>query len=146
MPERPARKQTLVNGEQYLVFSLLEREFAFKAEHIQGVERLLDVTRCSECRVMGKGSDQSAWFYRVSGRLAAFLAMEPLPYNPRTRLLSVHYNEMMICLVVDGVSEMVPIAPSAIAPVSTRQAIFHHGLFPMLLGLRCSMNNARLCC
>lgn len=34
----------VVTGEQYLVFSLLECECAFKAEHIQGVERLVDVT------------------------------------------------------------------------------------------------------
>src|SRR5450755_4264298 len=34
---------TLV-GENYLIFSLLERELALKAEHIQGVERLADVT------------------------------------------------------------------------------------------------------
>jgi purine-binding chemotaxis protein CheW len=40
--------------------------------------------------------------------------MEPLPFNPRTRLLSVKYNEMLICLVVDSVSEMVPIPPNAI--------------------------------
>ncbi len=33
-----------VVGEQYLTFSLLDREFALKAEHIQGVERLVDVT------------------------------------------------------------------------------------------------------
>jgi len=40
--------------------------------------------------------------------------MERLPFNPRTRLLSVKYNEMLICLVVDSVSEMIPIPQSAI--------------------------------
>src|SRR5947209_20411798 len=31
-------------GELHLIFTLLEREFALNAEHIQGVERLVDVT------------------------------------------------------------------------------------------------------
>ena len=53
--------------------------------------------------------------------LRAFLAMELLPYNPRTRLLSVQYNEMVICLVVDGVSDMVPVPSAVIAEVSSRQ-------------------------
>ena len=36
--------EAVVVGEQYLVFSLLECELALKAEHIDGVERLADVT------------------------------------------------------------------------------------------------------
>jgi purine-binding chemotaxis protein CheW len=54
--------------------------------------------------------------------LRMFLNMEPLPYNPRTRLLSVQYNEMVICLIVDGVSEMIPIPASAITNISVRQS------------------------
>src|SRR5205085_6579913 len=34
-----------LQGELYLVFTLLEHEFAFKAECTQGVERLVDVSR-----------------------------------------------------------------------------------------------------
>src|ERR1051326_5648091 len=36
--------ETTVVGESYLVFTLVERELALKAEHVQGVERLADVT------------------------------------------------------------------------------------------------------
>jgi purine-binding chemotaxis protein CheW len=118
----PPAQANVVNGEQYLVFSLLEREFAFKAEHIQGVERLLDVTPVPNVVSWLRGVINLRGSIASVVDLRAFLAMEPLPYNPRTRLLSVHYNEMIICLVVDGVSEMVPIAPSSIALVSTRQS------------------------
>jgi purine-binding chemotaxis protein CheW len=52
--------------------------------------------------------------------LRAFLDMEQLPYNPRTRLLSVHFNEMVICVVVDGVNDMVPISDSAITGIGVR--------------------------
>src|SRR5438128_1275588 len=55
LPSQPTRNGQLrtdgppaappgVVGEQYLIFSLVEREFALKAEHIQGVERLSDIT------------------------------------------------------------------------------------------------------
>jgi len=118
----PSVQPSTVNAEQYLVFSLLEREFAFKAEHIQGVERLLDVTPVPNVVPWLKGVINLRGSIASVVDLRAFFAMESLPYNPRTRLLSVHYNEMVICLVVDGVSEMVPISPSFIAPISTRQS------------------------
>ena len=109
-------------GEQYLVFSLLEREFAFRAEHIQGVERLVDMTPVPNVAAWVRG------VINLRGSIAsvvdsrAFLDMEQLPYNPRTRLLSVQYNEMVICFVVDGVSDMVPVPASAIIEVGIRQA------------------------
>jgi purine-binding chemotaxis protein CheW len=61
--------------------------------------------------------------------------MEQLPYNPRTRLLSVQYNEMVICLVVDGVSEMVPIPPSAITNLKVRQTTISHWAIPYAAGV-----------
>lgn len=109
-------------GEQYLVFTLLEREFALKAEHIQGVERLVDVTPVPNVASWVLGVINLRGSIASVVDLRAFLDMEQLPYNPRTRLLSVQYNEMVICLVVDGVSNMVPVPTSAIAAVSTHQA------------------------
>lgn len=107
-------------GEQYLVFSLLEREFAFQAEHIQGVERLVDVTPVPNVAAWVRGVINLRGSIASVVDLRAFLDMEQLPYNPRTRLLSVQYNEMVICLVVDGVSDMVPVPGSAILEVGTR--------------------------
>ncbi len=112
-----------MNAEQYLVFSLLEREFAIKAEHIQGVERLTEPTPIPNvaswiCGVINlRGSIVSVVDLR------AFLDLEKLPYSPLTRLLSVQYNEMVICLIVDGVSEMVPIPPPWVAPYVSGSAL-----------------------
>ena len=110
-----------VLGEQYLVFSLLEREFAFKAEYIQGVERLVDVTPIPNIAPWIRGVINLRGSIASVVDLRSFLDMEQLPYNPRTRLLSVQYNEMVICLVVDGVSEMLPIPPVAITSSSGSQ-------------------------
>lgn len=126
-PERPngganVPAPVTVAGEQYLVFTLFEREFAFKAEHIQGVERLADVTPVPNVASWVQGVINLRGSIASVVDLRAFLAMELLPYNPRTRLLSVQYNEMVICLVVDGVSDMVPVPTSAIVGVGTRQA------------------------
>jgi len=101
-------------GEQYLVFSLLEREFAFQAEYVQGVERLADVTPVPHVASWVSGVINLRGSICSVVDLRAFLEMESLPFNPRTRLLSVKYNEMLICLVVDSVSEMVPTPPAAI--------------------------------
>lgn len=109
-------------GEQYLVFTLFDREFAFKAEHIQGVERLVDVTPVPNVATWVRGVINLRGSIASVVDLRAFLEMEQLPYNPRTRLLSVQYNEMVICLVVDGVSDMVPVPSVAIFEAGTRQA------------------------
>jgi len=114
-----------VADEQYLVFSLLEREFAFKAEHIQGVERLADITPVPHVASWVKGVMNLRGSIASVVDLRTFLGMEPLSYNPRTRLLSVQYNEMLICLAVDRVSEMLLI-PDAALNEDARQADIPH--------------------
>jgi purine-binding chemotaxis protein CheW len=124
-----------VAGEQYLVFSLLECECALKAEHIQGVERLVDVTPVPNVAPWVRGVINLRGSIASVVDLRSFLDMEQLPYNPRTRLLSVQYNEMVICLVVDGVSEMVPIPDTAITNIlSTRQTIIPQWAIPYAYG------------
>ncbi len=121
-------------GEQYLVFSLFEREFAFKAEHIQGVERLVDVTPVPNVSAWVRGVINLRGSIASVVDLRAFLDMELLPYNPRTRLLSVQYNEMVICLVVDGVSDMVPVPSAAITEVNSRQTGIPQWALPYAAG------------
>jgi purine-binding chemotaxis protein CheW len=112
-------------GEQYLVFSLLDQEFALKAEHVQGVERLVDVTPVPNVASWISGVINLRGSIASVVDLRAFLGLARLPYNPRTRLLSVNCNDMVICLVVDSVSDMVPIAQSAIISGSRQVGIPH---------------------
>src|SRR5579864_7599337 len=113
--------ETTVIGDQYLIFSLLDYDLAILAEHIQGVERLADVTPVPNVAPWVKGVINLRGSIASVVDLRAFLDLEVLLYNPRTRLLSVRYNEMVICLVVDSVSEMVPIPPADIV-TDPRQA------------------------
>jgi len=126
--------EAVVVGEQYLVFSLLGCELALKAEHIQGVERLADVTPIPNVAPWISGVINLRGSIVSVVDLRAFLDMEPLPYNPRTRLLSVKYNEMLICLIVDTVSEMIPIPSAAINNKNTRQANIPLWLAPYASG------------
>lgn len=106
-------------GEQYLVFSLLGYEFAFKAEYIQGVERLTDITPIPNVASWLAGVISLRGSIASVVDLRAFLGMEKLPSTALTRLLSVYYNELLICLIVDGVSEMLPISTAVITSAST---------------------------
>lgn len=126
--------ETVVVGEQYLIFSLLGCELALKAEQIQGVERLADVTPIPNVATWISGVINLRGSIVSVVDLRAFLDMEPLPYNPRSRLLSVKYNEMLICLIVDNVSEMIPIPPSAINNKNMRQANIPQWLAPYASG------------
>lgn len=107
-----------VRQDQYLVFSLLEQEFALIAEHIQSVERLADVTPVPNVASWVSGVINLRGSIASVVDLRAFLDRERLPYNPRTRLLSVRYNDMVICLVVDSVSDMIQIPERAITPAA----------------------------
>lgn len=106
--------EVAAGGAQYLIFTLLGLEFAFPAESVQGVERLTDVTSVPNVASWILGVINLRGSISSVVDLRAFLDKEQLPHNPRTRLLSVKYNEMSVCLVVDSVSEMVPIQPHAI--------------------------------
>ena len=128
-----ASLEAVVVGEQYLVFSLLGRELALKAEHIQGVERLADVTPVPNVAPWISGVINLRGSIASVVDLRAFLDLERLPFNPRTRLLSVQYNEMVICLVVDSVSEMIPIPPNTINE-NLRQANIPRWLAPYVSG------------
>jgi len=109
-------------GEQYLIFSLADREFAVKAELVQGVERLTEVTTVPNVASWVKGVINLRGSIVSVVDLRMFLDLEQLPSTPRTRLLSLQQNDMVICLVVDGVSEMLPIPSTAIFNGNMRQA------------------------
>jgi purine-binding chemotaxis protein CheW len=114
---------TAKSGEHYLVFSLREREFAVKAEFVQGVERLVDLTPVPNVVPWVKGVINLRGSITSVVDLRMFLDLEQLPYSPRTRLLTLQYNEMVICLVVDSVSEMHPIPASTINNAGRQAAI-----------------------
>jgi purine-binding chemotaxis protein CheW len=110
-------------GEQYLVFSLREREFAVKAKLVQGVERLVDLTPVPNVAPWVKGVINLRGSITSVVDLRMFLDLEQLPHSTRTRLLTLQYNEMVICLVVDSVSEMHTIAASTINSGGSQDAI-----------------------
>jgi len=109
-------------GEQCLIFSLGGREFAIKAEYLQGVERLGDITPVPNVASWINGVINLRGSIASVVDMRAFLDIERLPYSPLTRLLSVQCNEMAICLIVDGISEMLLIPNTAITSLTTRQA------------------------
>jgi purine-binding chemotaxis protein CheW len=112
-----------VAGEQYLVLSLADCELAVRAELVQGVERLGEITSVPNVVPWVRGVVNLRGSIVSVVDLRMFLDLEHLSYTPRTRLLSLQYKEMLICLIVDGVSEMLPIPASVIINGNVRQAI-----------------------
>jgi purine-binding chemotaxis protein CheW len=121
-------------GEQYLLFSLSQYEVAVKAEQVQGVERLGELTLVPNVAPWVRGVMNLRGSIVSVVDLRMFLDLEQLAYTPRTRLLSLQYNEMVICLVVDGVSEMVPIPDPAIVQGNAHQATIPPWIAPYAAG------------
>ena len=112
-----------VTSEQYLVFSLADYELAVKAELVQGVERLGEIASVPNVASWIRGVINLRGSIVSVVDLRMFLDLEGVSSTPRTRLLSLQYKEMLVCLVVDGVSEMLPIPASVIINGNVRQAI-----------------------
>jgi purine-binding chemotaxis protein CheW len=119
----PAGEATpAVVGEQHLIFSLANHEFAIRAEQVQGVERFTEVTPLPHVVPWVRGVMNLRGSIVSVVDLRMFLDLEQLPYSPQTRLVSLQYNDMLICMIVDGVSEMMPFPPSAINSKDTHHA------------------------
>lgn len=101
-------------GEQYLIVSLENFECAFKAEDVQAVERLPEVTPVPNVAYWIDGVIHSRGHIVSVVDLRSFLGMERLPPSARTRLVIGRVGELVIGLVVDGVSEMRGILPNMI--------------------------------
>jgi purine-binding chemotaxis protein CheW len=122
----PAASQEAVaeeQGEQYLIFSLDDYECAVKAEYVQGVERLPEVTPVPHVAhwINGVVSLRGQIISIVD--LRSFLGLERQPATPRTRMLAGATGDMTIGLVVDGVSEMRGIPPQMIQSQGTPGAV-----------------------
>jgi purine-binding chemotaxis protein CheW len=123
-----------VASEQYLVFTLADCELAVKAELVQSVERIIELTPVPNVAAWVLGVINLRGSITSVVDLRMFLALEQLPYTPRTRLLSLHYNEMVICFVVDGVNEMLPIPPGTIISGNMRPANIPQWALPYAVG------------
>jgi purine-binding chemotaxis protein CheW len=125
----------VVVGEQHLIFSLADQRFAVKAEQVQGVERLADLTPLPNVMPWVRGVMNLRGSIVSVVDLRMFLGLEQLPYTPQTRLISLQYNEMLICMIVDGVSEMLAIPPPAISMAGTRPGAIPSWISSYVTGL-----------
>jgi purine-binding chemotaxis protein CheW len=110
-------------AEQYLVFSLADCEMAVKAELVQGVERLGEITFVPNIAPWVRGVMNLRGSIVSVVDLRLFLDREGIPATGRTRLLSLQWKEMIICLIADAVHEMLPIPAHAITEGAVQEGI-----------------------
>ncbi|GHO76306.1 hypothetical protein KSD_40770 [Ktedonobacter sp. SOSP1-85] len=123
-----------VVGEQYLVFSIENFEFAVKAGQVQGVERLGELTPVPNVAAWVKGVMNLRGSIISVVDLRQFLELGISSPTARTRLLSLQENDMVISFIVDSVSEMLPVPDTAILNGNMRQATLPHWAAPYAAG------------
>jgi purine-binding chemotaxis protein CheW len=133
--EATSRVASVPVGEQYLLFSLYDCDFAVRADTVQGVERLTSLTPVPNVAPWVKGVMNLRGSIISVVDLRTFLGLEPLPHNTRTRLLSLQCNEVVICFIVDAISEMLPIPPTTIVSGNARQAALPAWAAPYAAGV-----------
>jgi purine-binding chemotaxis protein CheW len=126
---------TVTAGEQYLTFSLYDYTFGVKADTVQGVERLANLTPVPNVASWVKGVMNLRGSIISVVDLRSFLGLESVPHDVRTRLLSLQCNEMVITFIVDGISEMLAIPPEAMGNMQQRQASIPTWIAPYAAGI-----------
>lgn len=101
-------------GEQHLIFSLDSFECGMKTEHIQTVERLPEVTLVPHVAAWIDGVVHLRGQIISVVDLRSFLGLERLAPSSRTRVVAARLGDLVIGLVVDGISEMRGILPNMI--------------------------------
>ena len=136
LEDEPAIRNTAppVASEQYLVFTLADCELAVKAELVQGVERVIELTPVPNVASWVRGVINLRGSITSVIDLRVFLGLEQFPATPRTRLLSLQSNEMIICFVVDSVNEMISIPHSTIVSGNMRPANIPQWVLPYAVG------------
>ncbi len=101
-------------GEQHLIFSLESYECGMKTEYIQTVERLPEVTPVPHVVSWIDGVVHLRGQIISVVDLRSFLGLERQAPSSRTRLVAAKVGDLVIGLVVDGISEMRGILPNMI--------------------------------
>ena len=101
-------------GEQHLIFTLSGLDFGIKAEYVQTVDRLPEVTPVPNVAQWIDGVIHLRGQVISVVDLRSFLGLERQPISPRTRLIAGRVGELVIGLVIDGISEMRGIQPQMI--------------------------------
>ena len=101
-------------GEQHLIFSLESFECAIKTDSIQTVERLPEVTPVPHVVSWIDGVVHLRGQILSVVDLRSFLGLERQAPSSRTRLVAARVGDLVIGLVVDGISEMRGIPPNMI--------------------------------
>jgi len=141
-----AEQAPVVVGEQHLVFSLYDQEFAVKAELVQGVERPMYITPVPNVVSWIRGVVNLRGSIASVVDLRAFLGLEEIASSPRTRVLLLQSNDMVVCFTVDNVSEMLQIPaanlvsgsvrptaiPQWVAPYAANYALFGNRVIVLL--------------
>jgi purine-binding chemotaxis protein CheW len=117
------QENTPEQGEQHLIFSLDSFECAIKADQVQAVERLPEVTPVPNVVSWIDGVIHLRGHIVSVVDLRSFLELERQPVSPRTRLVAAQAGDLVVGLVVDGVSEMRGILPSMIQLQHTSRSL-----------------------
>ncbi|HEU5200971.1 MAG TPA: chemotaxis protein CheW [Ktedonobacterales bacterium] len=101
-------------GEQHLIFTLSGLDFGIKAESVQTVDRLPEVTPVPNVAHWIDGVTHLRGQVISVVDLRSFLGLERVSLSPRTRLIAGRVGDLVIGLVIDGISEMRGIQPQVI--------------------------------
>ncbi len=118
--------------EQYIIFSLGDTECAAKVESVREIERMLEVTRVPRTPVWVEGITNLRGNIVTVVDLRSFMGMAHATPSRASRIIVSRAGEVVMGLLVDRVSEIRYLRPSAIRSPG---ADLGGGLAPYLRGI-----------
>ncbi|CEG25889.1 chemotaxis protein CheW [Bacillus sp. B-jedd] len=104
-----------------VAFKLGEEEYGLEIEQVQGIERLLPITRVPNAPAYVKGVINLRGNVTPVIDLRSKLGLGQAKYTDYSRIIIAKYEEVEMGLIVDETSDVMDIQPDAIEAPSTLQ-------------------------
>lgn len=99
-----------------IVFELMDKEYAIEVDVVQGIERIMSITRVPKTPSYVKGVINLRGVVTPIIDLRERFQLEPRELDESTRVIIVSLEDYDVGLIVDGANDVIDLPTSAIEP------------------------------
>ncbi|MDS9470603.1 chemotaxis protein CheW [Sporosarcina pasteurii] len=99
-----------------IIFELMDKEYAIEIDVVQGIERVMSITRVPKTPSYVKGVINLRGVVTPTIDLRERFLLEPKEMDDRTRIIIVSLEDYDVGLIVDGANDVIDLPLSAIEP------------------------------
>jgi len=107
---------TIASEIKFIVFQLLNKEYAIPVHQVQGIEKVEHITRVPRTEKFVKGVINLRGVITPIIDLRSRFNLEEESYSESTRVIIVGFNDLEVGFIVDSANDVIDIPTSSIEP------------------------------